>query len=80
MHIDARRFGTGFSSLSYLKPFRSDKIKNDRCFVSDIYETDPSSSIVQEYCDCPQHDDDRGAESRRGGCLERLAMPSPWRK
>jgi len=40
-------FGTGFSSLSYLKRFPFDKIKIDRCFVSDIPETDSSSSIVQ---------------------------------
>jgi diguanylate cyclase (GGDEF)-like protein/PAS domain S-box-containing protein len=40
-------FGTGFSSLSYLKRFPFDKIKIDRCFVSDISETDSSSSIVQ---------------------------------
>jgi diguanylate cyclase (GGDEF)-like protein/PAS domain S-box-containing protein len=40
-------FGTGFSSLSYLKRFPFDKIKIDRCFVSDISEADGSSSIVQ---------------------------------
>jgi diguanylate cyclase (GGDEF)-like protein/PAS domain S-box-containing protein len=40
-------FGTGFSSLSYLKRFPFDKIKIDRCFVSDISEVDASSSIVQ---------------------------------
>ena len=39
-------FGTGFSSLSYLKRFPFDKIKIDRCFVSDI-EIDGSSAIVQ---------------------------------
>ncbi len=39
-------FGTGFSSLSYLKRFPFDKIKIDRCFVSDI-ELDGSSAIVQ---------------------------------
>ena len=40
-------FGTGFSSLSYLKRFPFDKIKIDRCFVSDISGADSSSSIVQ---------------------------------
>jgi diguanylate cyclase (GGDEF)-like protein/PAS domain S-box-containing protein len=39
-------FGTGFSSLSYLKRFPFDKIKIDRCFVSDI-EVDGSAAIVQ---------------------------------
>ena len=39
-------FGTGFSSLSYLKRFPFDKIKIDRCFVSDI-EVDGSAEIVQ---------------------------------
>jgi len=39
-------FGTGFSSLSYLKRFPFDKIKIDRCFVSDI-EVDGSETIVQ---------------------------------
>jgi diguanylate cyclase (GGDEF)-like protein len=40
-------FGTGFSSLSYLKRFPFDKIKIDRCFVSDITEPDGSAVIVQ---------------------------------
>ena len=39
-------FGTGFSSLSYLKRFPFDKIKIDRCFISDI-EIDGSAAIVQ---------------------------------
>ena len=40
-------FGTGYSSLSYLQRFPFDKIKIDRCFITDIAEPEGSSRIVQ---------------------------------
>ena len=40
-------FGTGYSSLSYLQRFPFDKIKIDRCFITDIAKPGGSSCIVQ---------------------------------
>ncbi len=44
-------FGTGYSSLSYLHKFPFDKIKIDRCFISDIAETGGTCSIVKAVVD-----------------------------
>src|SRR5437660_775295 len=47
IHIALDDFGTGYSSLSYLKRFPFDKIKIDRCFITDIAEPDGSAGIVR---------------------------------
>jgi len=47
MRIALDDFGTGYSSLSYLKRFPFDKIKIDRCFITDLTEANGSSVIVQ---------------------------------
>src|SRR3569623_594830 len=39
-------FGTGYSSLSYLRSFPFDKIKIDRCFVTDLAEESDSQALV----------------------------------
>ena len=40
-------FGTGYSSLSYLQRLPIDVLKIDRCFVSDLGETESASSIIE---------------------------------
>jgi len=40
-------FGTGFSSLGYLRQFPFDKIKIDRSFISDIGNEDDAEAIVR---------------------------------
>ena len=39
-------FGTGYSSLSYLRSFPFDKIKIDRCFVSDLENEDEDAVAI----------------------------------
>jgi EAL domain-containing protein (putative c-di-GMP-specific phosphodiesterase class I) len=39
-------FGTGFSSLSYLRRFPFDKLKIDRCFISDLSKDDESGLAI----------------------------------
>jgi diguanylate cyclase (GGDEF)-like protein len=40
-------FGTGYSSLNYLRSFPFDKIKIDRCFVSEIDSREDCKAIVR---------------------------------
>jgi diguanylate cyclase (GGDEF)-like protein len=40
-------FGTGYSSLNYLRSFPFDKIKIDRCFVSELSEREDCQAIVR---------------------------------
>jgi predicted signal transduction protein with EAL and GGDEF domain len=46
VRISLDDFGTGFSSLSYLRSYPFDKIKVDRSFVSDLSKDDRSRMIV----------------------------------
>ncbi|MEM1148964.1 MAG: EAL domain-containing protein [Pseudomonadota bacterium] len=40
-------FGTGFSSLSYLRTYPFDKLKIDKCFVSDLEDNEDSRAITR---------------------------------
>lgn len=47
VHFCMDDFGTGFSSISYLRKLNFDMLKIDRSFVMDIMEDDGSKKIVQ---------------------------------
>lgn len=47
VRISMDDFGTGFSSLSYLRTFPFDKIKIDRSFIRDVVENRDGLAIVQ---------------------------------
>jgi EAL domain-containing protein (putative c-di-GMP-specific phosphodiesterase class I) len=47
MHIVMDDFGTGFSSLNYLRSFPFDKIKIDKSFIGDLSKGDNSVAIVK---------------------------------
>ncbi len=44
-------FGTGYSALNYLRSFPFDKIKIDRCFVTDLDAGGESAAIVESVLD-----------------------------
>lgn len=48
-------FGTGFSSLSYLKHLPISKLKIDRSFVSEVTESVDDASIVQAITSLAHH-------------------------
>lgn len=47
LQISLDDFGTGYSSLNYLRSFPFDKIKIDRCFISEIEENADCQAIVK---------------------------------
>ena len=51
VRISLDDFGTGYSSLNYLRAFPFDKIKIDRCFVSEIDSRDECRAIVRSVID-----------------------------
>ncbi|TXI10731.1 MAG: EAL domain-containing protein [Novosphingobium sp.] len=44
-------FGTGYSSLNYLRSFPFDKIKIDRCFITEMQAGSESSAIIEAVLD-----------------------------
>lgn len=47
VRISMDDFGTGFSSLSYLRSFPFEKIKIDRCFINDLGRAAEAAPLVQ---------------------------------
>jgi diguanylate cyclase (GGDEF)-like protein len=47
VHISLDDFGTGFSSLNYLRSFPFDKIKIDRCFIRDLPDGAEAAAIIR---------------------------------
>lgn len=47
IHLSIDDFGTGFSSLSYLKRFPIDKLKIDRSFLSEVPHSDDDVAITK---------------------------------
>ena len=47
IHLSIDDFGTGFSSLSYLKRFPVNTLKIDRSFMQDVPTDDDAKSIVK---------------------------------
>ncbi len=47
LQISLDDFGTGYSSLNYLRSFPFDKIKIDRCFISEIEDNADCQAIVR---------------------------------
>lgn len=47
VRISLDDFGTGYSSLNYLRSFPFDKIKIDKCFITDLEARDDCKAIVK---------------------------------
>ncbi len=74
-------FGTGYSSLNYLRSFPFDKIKIDRCFVSEIDSREECRAIVRSVVSLAQslgmtttaegvERSEQVEHLRQAGCLE----------
>jgi EAL domain-containing protein (putative c-di-GMP-specific phosphodiesterase class I) len=91
VRISLDDFGTGFSSLSYLRSFPFDKIKIDRCFIGGLPDGD-SRAIVRAIVDLASslnmvttaegvETEQQAAEVRALGCAEMqgflISRPKP---